>query len=104
MTITITPQHEGFLHTSNVFLPVKSIYVHSKLMIIDDELLVGGSTNMDNFSFYYSSELSVSILNPTVAVETKVRLIKEHLGAYYAPTMASNFDHVFHAFRLVSVV
>ena len=83
---------------------VKPIYVHSKLSIVDDEYLVIGSTNMDNMSFFYSSELSATVIrylasvlnlsscndelkpimwfnkSPELAKETRVRLFQEHLG------------------------
>jgi len=47
---------------TNFVQSVKPIYVHSKLSIVDDEYLVIGSTNMDNMSFFYSSELSATVL------------------------------------------
>lgn len=55
---------------------VKPIYVHSKLSIVDDEWILTGSTNMDNMSFFYSSELSITITNAELARSTKVRLMQ----------------------------
>jgi hypothetical protein len=53
-------------------------------------------------SFYYSSELSVSITNLELVVQTKERLIQEHLGKFYKPEMASNFELIFEVFKQVS--
>lgn len=56
---------------------------------------------MDNMSFFYSSELSVTVAHSQLAKGTRVRLLKEHLGGFYRPTMADtdNFGEVFTAFR-----
>jgi len=108
---------------------IRPIYVHSKLAIIDDVLLVNGSTNMDNNSFFYSSEVSAAIYNEKVrrssravtsrdepssnrmllthnelgvvqlAKQTKDRLVREHLGDFYRPEMAHDFELVFEGFR-----
>ena len=80
----------------------KPIYVHSKLIIVDDEYLDIGSTNMDNMSFYYSSEVSLRISDPKVAKDTRDRLFREHLGPFYRPAMYSNFKLAFLAFRRVA--
>ncbi len=52
---------------------VKPIYVHSKLVIADDERLFIGSANMDDMSFYYSSELAVQLHSATLARQTRKR-------------------------------
>lgn len=59
---------------------------------------------MDNMSFFYSSELSVTVPHPQLAKGTRVRLLKEHLGSFYRPTMAEtdNFGQVFNIFRDVA--
>jgi hypothetical protein len=44
------------------------IYVHSKLVVVDDELLFTGSANMDDMSFFFSSELNLNVFDPTLAM------------------------------------
>ncbi len=74
---------------------VKPIYVHSKLVIADDELMLTGSANMDDMSFFYSSELTLSIANANLAKSMRLRLASEHLGRP-APEL---FEDMFEAFR-----
>jgi phosphatidylserine/phosphatidylglycerophosphate/cardiolipin synthase-like enzyme len=81
---------------------IRSIYVHSKMIIVDDEYIVTGSTNLDNVSFHYSSELSVSIFNKALARETRIRLFKEHLGHFYEKEMDDNFDLCFRAYHHIA--
>ena len=79
-----------------VFYPVtkeeQPIYVHSKLMIIDDRLVRIGSSNLSNRSMAFDSECDLS----AEAVDRKTRrgvrgllcaLLAEHLGA--TPDMVS---------------
>lgn len=73
---------------------IKPIYVHSKLVIVDDELIVTGSANMDDMSFFYSSELTLNISNPALARDTRLRLASEHLGRPFD----GSFDEMFEAF------
>jgi len=82
---------------------MRPIYVHSKLAIVDDERIITGSTNMDNMSFFYSSELSVTISNTALILDTKERLLKEHLGVHYSIDMKTDFMKVFNTFRSVSL-
>ncbi len=71
------------------------------MMIIDDEIMLTGSTNMDNMSFFYSSELSVTIENKPSVINAKVRLIQEHLGDFYKPDMETDFELIFDTFKRV---
>ncbi|EGG14021.1 phospholipase D [Cavenderia fasciculata] len=81
---------------------IKPIYIHSKLIVVDDVTLNVGSTNMDNMSFFHSSELSISVMDPALARETRVRLAQEHLGDHYNESMVTNFMEMFHCFKRVS--
>lgn len=56
---------------------VRPIYVHSKMAIVDDEIMLTGSTNMDSMSFFHSSEVSVTITSKSLAKDTKARLVRE---------------------------
>jgi phosphatidylserine/phosphatidylglycerophosphate/cardiolipin synthase-like enzyme len=63
-----------------------SVYVHSKLMIVDDELVRLGSANFSNRSLGFDSELDVAVEaagDPRVrelAADLRARLLGEHLG------------------------
>ena len=81
---------------------LKSIYVHTKVTIVDGKFLVTGSTNMDNKSLFYSSELSVAIQDDNVLNEIKFRLWKEHLGQHFRDEMVNDFRSLFRAFRSLS--
>ncbi len=46
---------------------IKPIYVHSKLCVVDDELLFTGSANMDDMSFFFSSEINLNVYDAALA-------------------------------------
>jgi len=83
---------------------IKPIYVHTKLIIVDDEYLITGSTNMDNVSFFYSTELSVEIHDKTVAQDTRRRLLKEHLENHYTSELDNNFEACFQRFQEIATI
>jgi phosphatidylserine/phosphatidylglycerophosphate/cardiolipin synthase-like enzyme len=74
------------------------IYVHAKVCVIDDVLLVVGSDNLNRRSWTHDSEISCSVIDATadersptdpgglgdgarrLARETRLRLWREHLG------------------------
>jgi len=89
----------GLVNQDPVTKKVNAIYVHSKLVIVDDELVVTGSTNMDNVSFFYSSELSFTLYNKDLAYSLRKKLCQEHLGA---SATISDFDMCFNTFRKVA--
>ena len=76
-------------HRFEIYTPVttagKPIYVHSKLMIVDDRILRVGSSNMNNRSMGLDSECDIALTSiedkpdPIIA-ELRERLIAEHLG------------------------
>jgi phosphatidylserine/phosphatidylglycerophosphate/cardiolipin synthase-like enzyme len=81
--------HAGRLH---IYAPFASdgtpIYVHSKLMIVDDEILRVGSANMNNRSMGLDSECDVFIdvrrpanahVGPSIT-SLRIRLLAEHCG------------------------
>lgn len=57
---------------------------------------------MDNMSFFYSSELSIWFDNVDLVRDTRVRLMKEHLGKFYKPEMEVNFQMAFDTFHQVT--
>jgi phosphatidylserine/phosphatidylglycerophosphate/cardiolipin synthase-like enzyme len=63
------------------------IYVHSKVCIIDDEMLTIGSDNLNRRSWSHDSELACAIVDPSpgaavpsLVTATRLRLTTEHLG------------------------
>jgi phosphatidylserine/phosphatidylglycerophosphate/cardiolipin synthase-like enzyme len=60
----------------------KQIYVHSKVMIVDDKWITIGSANMDRDGFRDSSELDLGMLAPGLARNLRVKLWHEHLRGY----------------------
>jgi phosphatidylserine/phosphatidylglycerophosphate/cardiolipin synthase-like enzyme len=78
-----------------------AIYVHSKVMIVDDEVAVVGSANMDNISLFRASELLLVCDHAAFARDLRTRLCREHLGALYRPTMDTDFAGLARAFRSV---
>lgn len=82
---------------------LKPIYVHAKFCSVDDQYLVTGSANMDNLSFFRSSELSVWVDSPQLARDARSRLVEEHLGPHFCESMRDDFDKVFAAFHRVAM-
>jgi cardiolipin synthase len=58
----------------------KPVYVHAKLMIVDDVWATVGSANLHRFSLFGNSEMNVSFHDPAVAKQLRVDLFREHLG------------------------
>ncbi|QQS53725.1 MAG: VTT domain-containing protein [Candidatus Competibacteraceae bacterium] len=64
----------------------ESIYVHSKLMVVDDSLLLIGSANLNNRSMGFDSECVLAVettddRSRRFVVGLRDRLLGEHLGA-----------------------
>jgi len=93
----------GLVNQDPVTKKVKVIYVHSKLLIVDDEVVVTGSTNMDNVSFFYSSELSLILYHQKLAFSLRKKLCFEHLGSSSLSKL-DDFDSCFRAFRKLSLL
>ncbi|MFZ3585387.1 phospholipase D-like domain-containing protein [Loktanella sp. DJP18] len=69
-----------------IFNPVTSagepIYVHAKVMIVDDRNLRIGSSNLDDRSMGFDTECDVAIEGPASLITAfRNRLLSEHLGA-----------------------
>jgi cardiolipin synthase A/B len=58
----------------------KPVYVHSKLMLIDDEWATVGSANLHRFSMFGNSELNAAIYSPETVCAFRVALFEEHLA------------------------
>ena len=57
----------------------RQIYVHAKVMIVDDKWITIGSANMDNDGVKNSTEVDLGITSPTLAQLLRVKLWNEHL-------------------------
>jgi phosphatidylserine/phosphatidylglycerophosphate/cardiolipin synthase-like enzyme len=57
----------------------QSIYVHSKLMIVDDRWLTIGSANTNPRSFFLDAEVNIVVTDPKMAQDLRTALWIEHL-------------------------
>jgi len=85
-TLAELDTHDRFQIYTPVTAAGKPIYVHSKLMIVDDVILRVGSSNMNNRSMGLDSECDIALGGlpgdtPDPAIrDLRERLIAEHLG------------------------
>jgi hypothetical protein len=84
-----------------LLIKVKTIYIHSKMTIVDDKFVSIGSSNMDSLSFFKSSEINLNVYSSSIAIETKERIVREHLE-YFNKQMSTNFKYIFQAFERVA--
>jgi phosphatidylserine/phosphatidylglycerophosphate/cardiolipin synthase-like enzyme len=56
------------------------IYVHAKIMLVDDEWATIGSTNVADRSFRDDTELNASFWHPPSVRALREELLREHLG------------------------
>ncbi len=75
-----------------------SVYVHSKIMIVDDQLIVIGSANLSNRSMGFDSECNLAVEAQddskarTAIVCLRNRLLAEHLGIPADSANSAFFD------------
>lgn len=58
----------------------KPIYVHSKLMLVDDVWATVGSCNLHHYSLFGNGELNAAFWDPHAVRALRVELFQEHLG------------------------
>jgi cardiolipin synthase A/B len=58
----------------------KPVWIHSKLMLIDDAWVTVGSANLHRWSMFGNAELNAAIASPEIARAFRVALLEEHLG------------------------
>jgi phosphatidylserine/phosphatidylglycerophosphate/cardiolipin synthase-like enzyme len=106
-TYSLISQHNKFRERR------KQIYIHSKLMIVDDKWITIGSANTDRDGFKDSTEFDLAVISTTLAQQLRVKLWREHLNvddvdsfpysSSYAPssynTNLYNFDEGFEAWE-----
>jgi phosphatidylserine/phosphatidylglycerophosphate/cardiolipin synthase-like enzyme len=56
------------------------VYVHSKIMLVDDAWTLIGSTNIAERSFHRDTELNASIWHAETTRALRIELLREHLG------------------------
>lgn len=56
------------------------VYVHAKLMLIDDEWATVGSCNLHHYSLFGNSELNAAFWDPVTVRAMRVELFQEHLA------------------------
>lgn len=57
-----------------------NIYIHAKIMLIDDSWATIGSCNLHSNSLYGHTEMNASFWDPSVVVSLRCKLLSEHLG------------------------
>jgi cardiolipin synthase len=57
----------------------RSVYVHSKLMLVDDEWATVGSCNLHRFSLFGNSEMNAAFSDPRSVHDFRCALLQEHL-------------------------
>jgi cardiolipin synthase len=63
----------------------KPVYVHSKLMLIDDSWATVGSCNLHRFSLFGNGELNAAIASPDTVRAFRVALFEEHIATNTSP-------------------
>jgi phosphatidylserine/phosphatidylglycerophosphate/cardiolipin synthase-like enzyme len=58
----------------------KPVYVHSKLMCIDDEWATVGTCNLHRYSMFGNGELNAAFWDPETVRAMRVELFQEHLA------------------------
>ncbi len=59
---------------------LRNIYVHAKIMLVDDHWATIGSCNIGNRSFFNDTELNASFWSDAVVRNLRCDLLQEHLG------------------------
>jgi phosphatidylserine/phosphatidylglycerophosphate/cardiolipin synthase-like enzyme len=57
----------------------KPVYVHSKLMLVDDEWATVGSCNLHRFSLFGNGEMNAAFSDPRTVHTFRCELLQEHL-------------------------
>ena len=58
----------------------KPVYIHAKLMLIDDEFATVGSCNLHHYSLFGNGELNVAFSDAASVKAMRVELFQEHLA------------------------
>jgi cardiolipin synthase len=58
----------------------KPVYVHSKLILVDDEWASVGSCNLHHYSLFGNGELNAAFRDPATVRAMRVELFQEHIA------------------------
>lgn len=75
------------------------VYVHAKLMLIDDEWATVGSCNLHHYSLFGNSELNAAFQHSATVRALRVELFQEHLAV---DTSAMDDVSALHLFRQIA--
>lgn len=81
---------DGYRHT---------VYVHAKLMLVDDRWATVGSCNLHRFSLFGNSEMNVAFSEPDTVRSFRCELLREHLDR---DTSGMDDREAFHLFRTIA--
>lgn len=80
----------------------RQIYIHSKLMIVDDKWITVCSANLDKNGMSDSSEVNLGMTSVHLAEALRIRLWKEHIGGIVKDESLNDFDDGFDALDRVA--
>jgi cardiolipin synthase A/B len=75
------------------------VYVHAKLMLIDDEWATVGSCNLHHYSLFGNTELNAAFQHPATVRAMRVELFQEHLAV---DTSKMDDTSALHLFRQIA--
>ncbi len=75
---------DRLLHVFEYHLPHNPVYIHSKLLICDDQFLLTGSANLNRRGLLSDYELGVGVADPAFVERARKTLWREHFGAHAA--------------------
>jgi len=78
----------------------KPVWVHAKLMIVDDEWFTAGSCNLHHASLFGNAELNIACWHPNTARALRNELLREHLDR---DTSRMNDVAALQLFRLIAI-
>jgi phosphatidylserine/phosphatidylglycerophosphate/cardiolipin synthase-like enzyme len=77
----------------------RAVFLHSKVMVVDDEWATVGSANINDRSIYSEYEANVAIEDGAFAKRLRTRLMAEHLGLPEDDARLADVDGVAELFR-----
>ncbi len=75
----------------------RSIYVHSKVAIVDDAWITLGSANLNNRGMRDDTEMNVALMQPEIAQALRILLMTEHLGVCDEDSLFQIIEAMTHA-------
>jgi|KBSMisStaDraftv2_1062788.scaffolds.fasta_scaffold02829_5 cardiolipin synthase A/B len=77
----------------------RPVYVHAKLMLVDDKWATVGSCNLHRFSLFGNSEMNVAFSEPSTVRSFRCELLREHLDR---DTSGMSDREAFYLFRKIA--